>query len=53
LFSPADVKALIKVHPKNTATYIVPSVTSDADFATNKNEYFNQIKKFIQTHGAN
>lgn len=53
LFSPADVKALIKVHPKNTATYIVPGVTSDADFATNKNEYFNQIKKFIQTHGAN
>ncbi len=53
LFSPADVKALMKVHPKNAAMYVVPGVTSDANFTTNKNEYFSQIKRFIETHGAN
>ena len=44
-----DVKALLKLN-KNSVMYTVPDVKNDANFTTNKNEYFNQIKKFLDSH---
>ncbi len=47
-----DVKSLVKLKPKISDSYVVPNVANDATFTSNKNEYFNKIKKFIETHGS-
>lgn len=47
-----DVKALLKLKPKISESYVVPGVKNDATFSSNKNEYFNKVKKFIDTHGS-
>jgi len=47
-----DVKSLVKLKPKISDSYVVPAVKNDATFSSNKNEYFNKIKKFIETHGS-
>lgn len=50
--TPDDVKQLAKLKNKVSAVYVVPGVKNDANFSTNKNEYFNQIKKFLDSHGS-
>ena len=50
LFTPDDMKQLQKAHPKNLVLYIVPNSTNDKNLSTNKDEYFNQVKKFVTTH---
>lgn len=50
VFGPEDAKQLQKIHPKNLEVYIVPNATNDKTLSVNKDEYFNQIKKFIATH---
>ncbi len=50
VFGPEDAKQLQKVHPKNFDIYTVPNVTNDKNMSSNKDEYFNQIKKFIASH---
>ena len=50
VFGPDDAKQLQKIHPKNFDIYTVPNVTNEQSFSSNKDEYFNQIKKFIATH---
>jgi predicted alpha/beta-fold hydrolase len=47
-----EVKALVKLKPKISETYVVPGVKNEATFSSNKNEYFNKVKKFIETHGS-
>jgi hypothetical protein len=49
VFGPDDAKQLQKIHPKNFDIYTVPNVTNEQSFSSNKDEYFNQIKKFIAT----
>ncbi len=49
---PDEVKTLIKLKPKISDSYVVPGVKNDATFSSNKNEYFNKIKKFIDTHSS-
>jgi hypothetical protein len=46
LVSPDDIKQLQKVHPKNLDVYVVPGSTNQKNFETNKNAYFDQVKKF-------
>ena len=45
--TPDDMKELKKVHTKNCTIYVVPGATNDKNFTTNKNAYFDQIKKFL------
>lgn len=52
LFGPDDAKTLQKVHAKNCEIYIVPGATNDENFKTNKNVYFDHVKKFIESHGS-
>ena len=47
LVTPNDMKELKEVHSKGCTIYIVPGVTNDKNFTSNKNAYFNQIKKFL------
>ncbi|MBA2423573.1 MAG: alpha/beta hydrolase [Chitinophagales bacterium] len=50
LAGPDDIKQLQKVHPKNLVVYIVPGSTNEKNFESNKNEYFDQVKKFLSSH---
>jgi len=50
VFGPDDAKQLQKIHPKNFEMYTVPNATNENTLSTNKDEYFNQIKKFITAH---
>ncbi|HZF99615.1 MAG TPA: hypothetical protein VEY71_01370 [Chitinophagales bacterium] len=50
--TPEDVKALSKLKSKITDVYVVPGAKNEANFSTNKNEYFNQIKKFLESHSS-
>ena len=50
VFGPDDAKQLQKIHSKNLDVYIVPNATNDKTISVNKDEYFNQVKKFIATH---
>ena len=52
VFGPDDQKQLQKIHSKSLDVYIVPNATNDNTISVNKDEYFNQIKKFIATHGS-
>ncbi len=52
IFGPDDAKTLQKIHPKNAEIYVVPGVESSENFSTNKNVYFDHIKKFIEAHGS-
>lgn len=47
IVSVEDIKALEKLKKKNTGMYVVPGVDNKNTFNSNKNEYFNQIKKFL------
>jgi len=50
LAGPDDIKQLQKVHPKNLVVYTVPGSTNEKNFESNKNEYFDQVKKFLSSH---
>ncbi len=50
LAGPDDIKQLQKVHPKNLVVYTVPGSTNEKNFESNKNEYFDQVKKFLGSH---
>lgn len=50
LAGPDEIKQLQKVHPKNLVVYIVPGSTNEKNFESNKNEYFDQVKKFLSSH---
>lgn len=50
VFGLEDAKQLQKIHPKNFDIYTVANVTNDKNMSSNKDEYFNQIKKFITSH---
>ncbi len=52
VFGPVEAKLLQKVHPKNAEVYVVPGVESAENFTKNKNVYFDNIKKFIESHGS-
>lgn len=47
LVTPDDMKALKEVHSKGCTIYVVPGATNDKNFSSNKNAYFDQIKKFL------
>jgi hypothetical protein len=47
---PDDVKQLQKVHSKNMVVYIVNGVKNEKNFDSNKNAYFDQVKKFLSSH---
>jgi hypothetical protein len=50
LFGLDDMKQLQKIHPKNLQVYVVPNSTNEKNLSTNKDEYFNQVKKFVTSH---
>ena len=50
VFGPGDVKQLQKIHPRNLGIYIVPNSTNEKNLTANKDEYFNQVKKFVTSH---
>ena len=50
MFSPDDAKQLQKVHSRNMVIYTVPGSTNDKNFQSNKNAYFDQVKKFLDSH---
>lgn len=47
IFGPDQMKQLQKIHPKNLQIYLVPNATNDKNLSSNKDEYFNQVKKFV------
>ena len=50
VFGPDDMKQLQKIHPRNLGIYVVPNSTNEKNLSTNKDEYFNQVKKFVTSH---
>lgn len=48
LITPDDVKQLYKLNGSKATMYIVKGVANDENFSMDKNEYFNQIKKFLE-----
>jgi hypothetical protein len=50
VFGPDDAKQLQKIHSKNLEVYTVANATNDKTFSSNKDEYFNQVKKFVTAH---
>lgn len=50
LSGPEDVKQLQKVHSKNLTVYTVQGATNEKNFESNKNAYFDQVKKFLTSH---
>ncbi|MEO5675182.1 MAG: alpha/beta hydrolase [Chitinophagales bacterium] len=49
VFGPEDVKQLQRIHPKNLEVYTVPNATNETTLSSDKDAYFNQIKKFVTT----
>lgn len=47
LIKAADVAALANYHKKVTTVYTVPGVNNDMNFESNKDEYYKQVKSFL------
>ena len=47
LIGPDDIKPLVKANTGKSSVYKVPGVDNSQNFSSNKNDYFNQIKKFL------
>jgi len=47
LVTPKDVALLKEVHPKGVSLYVVTGVDNDKNFSSNKDQYFDQVKKFL------
>lgn len=48
LLGPDDIKPLIKANSSKSYVYKVPGVENVQNFSSNKNDYFDQIKRFIE-----
>lgn len=47
IIGPEDIKPLVKANSGKSYVYKVPGVENSQNFSSNKNDYFDQIKKFI------
>lgn len=47
LVTTKDIAGLKEIHPKGVTIYVVPGVDNDKNFSSNKDQYFDQIKKFL------
>lgn len=45
--TPADITAIAELKKKITTTYIVPGVNNDENFSANKDQYFKEVKAFL------
>lgn len=50
VFGTDMMKQMQKLHSHNTDVYIVPGVTNEKNFSSNKDDYFNEVKKFLTSH---